>query len=70
MLTIEYDPENVLEVSLDASGRDELVRVLTALQAGDHEHLFTPAWGGFPLTEDFQHPDLVPIHQVTIQMVD
>jgi len=30
----------------------------------------TPSWGGYHLTEEFEHPGLVPIHQLTIQMVD
>lgn len=67
-LTFEYGPANVLEITLDPDGLEELKEVLARLTVGDHEHLFTPSWGGYPLTEDFPNPDLEPIHQVTISL--
>jgi hypothetical protein len=69
MLTFECG-EGIVEVNLDASGLEDLLRVLERLRPGDHEHLFTPSWGGYPLTEDFANGDLVPVHQVTIQLID
>lgn len=69
MLTFEYEPDGVLEITADAAGLQELQAILSRLQADDHEHLMTEAWGGYGLTEDFPNPDLVPIHQVTINLV-
>lgn len=69
MLTFEFDPAGSLEVTCDEAGRIQLVSVLQRLVVGDHEHLSTPGWGGYTLTESFPNPDLVPIHQVTIQVV-
>jgi len=69
MLTFEYEPDNVLEVTLDAEGLADLLLALSRLKPGDHEHLFTPAWGAYPLTEDFPNRDLVPIHKVTVSFV-
>jgi hypothetical protein len=68
MLTFEYGPDNVVEINLDATGLRDLIDVLSRLTPGDHEHLSTPSWGGHTLTEHFPNPDLVPVHQVTIQL--
>lgn len=70
MLTFEVDGGDAVEVNFDAAGRDELLRILTRLVPGDHEHLLTPSWGGGPLTEDFPNPDLSPVHKVTFQWID
>ena len=69
MLTFEYEPDNMLEVTLDAEGLEDLLRALSRLTPGDHEHLMTPAWGAYPLTGDFPNPDLIPIHKVTVTFV-
>ena len=70
MLTFEYGPNGVVEINLDAQGIQDLMSILRMLEPGDHEHLFTDAWGGYPLTEEFPNTDLVPIHKVTIQYID
>ena len=70
MLTFEVDEGDVIEVNFDAKGREELIRVLTRLVPGDHEHLMTPSWGGDTLTEDFPNSDLTPVHQVNLQWID
>lgn len=70
MLTIEYEPDGVLEINVDAQGVEDLMYILRQLEPGDHEHLMTESWGGHPLTEEFPNPDLVPIHKVTIQYAD
>jgi hypothetical protein len=70
MLTFEVDGGDVIEVNFDAAGRDDLLRVLTKLVPGDHDHLMTPSWGGDTLTEDFPNPDLSSVHKVTFQWVD
>lgn len=69
MLMFEYEPDAVLEITADVVGLQELQAILSRLEADDHEHLMTEAWGGHGLTEDFPNPNLVPIHQVTIDRV-
>ena len=69
MLTFEYEPDSVLEVTFDADGLRELLDMLGKLTAGDHEHLFTEPWGGYQLSEDFPNPDLIPVHKVTLNFV-
>ncbi len=69
MLTFEFDAEGSLEITCDDAGRNQLVTLLQRLAVGDHEHLSTPKWGGHMLTDVFPNPDLVAIHQVTIQVV-
>ena len=69
MLTFEYDADSILEITFDADGLKDLMDILSKLQQGDHDHLSTHSWGGYPLTEDFPNPDLTPIHQVTVQYV-
>ena len=70
MLTFEYEQDNVVEIFMDADGRDDLVRLLTSLTGGDHEHLLTASWGGSGLSEDFHGDELVPVHSVTISMIE
>jgi hypothetical protein len=70
MLTFQVDGTDVVEVNFDAEGRDQLLRILTRLVPGDHEHLFTPSWGAGPLTEDFPNPDLSPVHKLSFQWID
>lgn len=70
MLTVEYEPDNVVEINLDREGLQELLAILHRLTPGDHEHLMTPSWGGYPLSEEFPNGDLVPVHKVTIQWLE
>lgn len=71
MLTFETDAAGSVEVNFDAEGRADLLAIIQRVQGpGDHEHVFTPAWGGDDLTEHFPNPDLAPIHKVTFQWVD
>lgn len=70
MLTIEYDAPGVLEVTVDAQGVEELMHILRKIEPGDHEHLLTASWGGYPLTEEFPHLGLEPIHKVTIEYAE
>ena len=69
MLTIQYEADNVLEIFCDDEGRDRLVEVLGRLSVGDHDHLMTPAWGGYEISEEFPVAGLTPIHKVTISLV-
>lgn len=75
MLTFEVDPAGEVEVNFDAAGREQLLFVLQRIALGDHDHLFTPSWGGdqmpehVTLSEQFPNPDLVPVHKVTFQFI-
>lgn len=76
MLTLEVDRPGALEVHFDAAGRDQLLMLLQRLDIGDHEHLFTPSWGGdqvpehLSLSEAFANPESDPIHLVSLRFVD
>lgn len=70
MLTIQYEADSVLEIFLDEEGRDQLIYILSRLTIGDHDHLMTPAWGGYELTEEFPVKELTPIHKVTVSLTD
>jgi len=70
MLTIQYEPDGVVEVTVDRAGLEELMGVLRRLSPGDHEHLLTSSWGGYPLTEEFPRPTLIPVHKLTISWDD
>lgn len=70
MLTFEYGPDNCVEITVDDRGAKDLVSILERLTPGDHEHLLTEAWGGFPLTENFPNSDFVPVHKVTIHWAE
>lgn len=48
MLTIEYEPDGVLEINVDAQGIQDLVNILGQLEPGDHEHLFDRVLGRLP----------------------
>lgn len=67
MLTFETDGKGVLEVTFDEAGREELLRIIGAIGPDDHDHMATPAWGGWGLSEDFPNPHLIPIHQVALR---
>jgi hypothetical protein len=36
MLTFEYEPDNMLEVTLDAEGLEDLLLAVSRLKPGDH----------------------------------
>ncbi|WP_338721978.1 hypothetical protein [Devosia sp. XK-2] len=52
----------LVEIYLDAAGRDELVRELLAMnwvdgaQSNEHFHLYSEKWGGYGLTEERRVP--------------
>jgi hypothetical protein len=70
MLTFECDPQGALEITVDADGLAEFLSILGRLEPGDHDHLSTPSWGAYPLTEEFPNDWPIPVHQVTIRHVD
>ncbi len=69
MLTFAYEPDGVLEIRMDQAGREDLLRVLTGLDVGDHEVLSTPEWGGYHLAVPEHDIGLLAIQQVTISLV-
>jgi hypothetical protein len=54
-----------LEVTVDGEGIDYLVRILTSIQNGGHEHLASPSWAGSELAETPMYKNSTVIHQVT-----
>jgi hypothetical protein len=52
LLTVESAEDSVVEIHLDSEGRDLLVKALSRLKQGDHDHLMTPSRGGDVLTEE------------------
>ena len=70
MLTFECDPQGAVEITVDADGLAELISILDRLEPGDHDHLSTSSWGGYPLTEEFPNGWPIPVHQVTVRHVD
>ena len=68
MLTFEYnDSDGTLEVFFDAEGKELLVGVLQKIkEPGDHNHLMTPAWSGYELSEELQGVGNILINMVTI----
>lgn len=44
--------------------------ILRRLGPGDHEHLSTAFWGGYPLTEEFPNLGREPIHPEAIQYAE
>ena len=59
-LTVENDKEGKVEIYMDVEGLDLLIDRLKKLRRhseGDHDHLMTPSWAGWELTEDKQGVD-------------
>ncbi len=69
LLTVEYDAsKGVVEIHVDEEGADFLIgRLSKRKQFGGHDHLKTPSWGGWELTEDRQGLDNDPIHHLSIR---
>lgn len=72
-LTFEVDPDGALEVTFDEAGRQQLLSLLERMPPGEHDHLWTPSWGGdqvpelLSLSEEFSNPELTPIHKVSLR---
>lgn len=71
MFTVEIGKEpDVVDITLDDEGIDDLIRRLTRLRGKrDHEHLMTPSWGGYELSETRNTAESVLVHQVNIYSV-
>ncbi len=69
LLTVEYDGESVVELHLDEEGLDLLVDRLMKLRKHnepEHDHLMTPSWAGWELTEEKQDAENELINHLTI----
>jgi hypothetical protein len=68
LLTVESVEDSVVEIHLDAEGRDLLVKALSRLKQGDHDHLMTPSWGGDVLTEDKMNAGSVLVNHLYLRL--
>lgn len=70
LLTVEYNPKGIVDIYMDEEGRNLLINSLNKLRdqigKGDHDHLMTPSWAGYELTEEKQSSDSELIHQLNI----
>lgn len=67
LLTIECRGEDTIEIYGDEEGLAYLIQRLEVVkQHGGHEHLMTPAWGGWELSEQRQGADSVLINQLVL----
>lgn len=68
MLRFEYNIQDTsVEIFMDAEGRDLLISRLQKLRVpGDHDHLMTPSWSGWELSEDGQRSGNDLINQVNL----
>lgn len=67
MLTFEYTESGTLEIYFDLDGRNLLLNSLRNIQEpGDHDHLFSPAYGSHELSEQVRGGGNQVIHMVTM----
>jgi hypothetical protein len=67
--TVELTPDHdVVEVHCDREGLDLLIRSLERLRDGGHDHLMTPAWAGWELTETKHGPSNELINHLMIRV--
>ncbi len=69
LLTVEYNPDGIVEVFMDEEGREALLFYLKRLSTGNHDHLMTPSWAGTELTEDPQNPKNKLINKVNLFLI-
>lgn len=56
-IAVMYGPDEEVSVACDREGARRLIRILESLAEGDdHFNLFSPAWGGDDLSEDWEVP--------------
>jgi hypothetical protein len=64
-------PANTVCLDCDKEGIEYLIqRLKVQISEGDHEHLFSPAWGGWELSGDEVRPGHLPVHHLRITVVD
>ena len=68
LLTFELIPSgDVVEIHANKEGLAQLIEMLQrVLQHGGHDHLMTPSWGGWELSEEKQGEDSTLINHVKI----
>jgi hypothetical protein len=73
LLTVETDGSGSVEVHVDEAGLDLLLDRLVKLrrhEKPDHDHLATPAWAGWELSERTQNKDNEIINLLTVYFHD
>jgi len=69
LLTVEYNKDGAVEIHLDKEGLDFLIERLDKLRKhGGHDHLKTPSWAGWELTEEKQGTENELIHHLCIRL--
>ena len=70
MLSFEYDAKNgTLEIFFDEEGKSLLLTSIEkVVRPGDHDHLMTPSWSGYELSEEVHHEKNTLINMVTLGM--
>lgn len=67
ILTVEYDDADTVEIHCDQEGLSFLIGRLVLLRdRGGHEHLMTPSWSGWELTEEVQGKNNRLINQLIV----
>lgn len=68
MLSFEYNAKDgTLEIFFDAEGKAQLLTSIERIaKPGDHEHLMTPAWSGYELSEEVHREANTLINMVTL----
>lgn len=69
MLVFERDPESgEIQIHVDEEGLSLLTRSLERLRGdkSDHDHLRTPSWAGWELSEEVQGKGHEIVHHVSI----
>jgi hypothetical protein len=62
-LSIDYEPDSVLNLVCDAEGANFLLKSIEKLRNGGHDHLMTEERGGWELTAPEVAAPAIPIHQ-------
>ncbi len=70
LLTVEYDNKGAVEIYFDREGLAFLIEKLSRLREhGGHDHLMTPSWAGYELTEEKQNPENDLINHLCITLM-
>jgi len=69
LLTVEYDKPGTVGIYCDKEGLDLLISRLVKLkERGGHDHLMTPSWAGWELTEEIQGEGNQLINELTVRV--
>lgn len=70
LLTIEYSGDGVGEIHFDEEGGELLMDRLSKLlrhKEPEHDHLMTPAWSGWELTEQKKNREADLVHMLNLR---